>query len=340
MKHIPGAEGMRGIACLIVVILHNTGPFIPAIAQYTKGTEKYGVWIFFVLSAFLLTCKILDNERSLPALGSYYISRTFRIIPPFIVAAYTYYIFGYFDFNKFLEIISFNDTFMHLWTIPVEFKFYFALPFLTWIYFGLYKRYGIKMVMLATIAYAAAIQFFYPYSDTIENSIATTQYSSIFVYGITAAIIYLEIKSKPSLWLQNLLGAAILLFLISLAPGLSTTVYKLDTPINLMNKYSILGIPFAILILLACSARNFVGKICNLSAFRFVGKFSFSIYLYHWLFLSLDTKVFGGNYLTFLSSITFSLILGIAAYYLIERPCNALRHYLEVNIRTRLSRSH
>ena len=109
---------------------------------------------------------------------------------------------------------------------------------------------------------------------------------------------------------------------------------------SLMNKYSILGIPFAILILLACSDRNFVGKICNLSAFRFVGKFSFSIYLYHWLFLSLDTKVFGGNYLTFLSSITFSLILGIAAYYLIERPCNALRHYLEVNIRTRLSRSH
>ncbi|WP_392388924.1 acyltransferase family protein [Enterobacter kobei] len=96
MKHIPGAEGMRGIACLIVVILHNTGPFIPAIAQYTKGTEKYGVWIFFVLSAFLLTCKILDNERSLPALGSYYISRTFRIIPPFIVAAYTYYIFWIF----------------------------------------------------------------------------------------------------------------------------------------------------------------------------------------------------------------------------------------------------
>lgn len=194
MKHIPGAEGMRGIACLIVVILHDTGPFIPAIAQYTRGTEKYGVWIFFVLSAFLLTCKILDNERSLPALGSYYISRTFRIIPPFIVAAYTYYIFGYFGFNK--------------------------------------------------------------------------------------------------------------------------------------------------LILLACSDRNFVGKICNLSAFRFVGKFSFSIYLYHWLFLSLDTKVFGGNYLTFLSSITFSLILGIAAYYLIERPCNALRHYLEVNIRTRLSRSY
>ena len=34
MKHIPGAEGMRGIACLIVVILHNTG--------YTKVTTNEG----------------------------------------------------------------------------------------------------------------------------------------------------------------------------------------------------------------------------------------------------------------------------------------------------------
>jgi peptidoglycan/LPS O-acetylase OafA/YrhL len=35
---------------------------------------------------------------------------------------------GYMNYQKMIDTISFNSSYFHFWTIPVEFKFYFTLP--------------------------------------------------------------------------------------------------------------------------------------------------------------------------------------------------------------------
>jgi hypothetical protein len=43
---IPAADGIRGIACLMVVLVHCTGMMLPATAPFLSGTGKIGVWLW------------------------------------------------------------------------------------------------------------------------------------------------------------------------------------------------------------------------------------------------------------------------------------------------------
>ncbi|CND01205.1 Acyltransferase family [Yersinia frederiksenii] len=79
--YLAGADGIRGLACLIVISLHSIGLFFSDIQFYTLGMDKLGVWIFFVLSSFLLTRQFLKNGFSSGVIIDYSISRALRIIP-------------------------------------------------------------------------------------------------------------------------------------------------------------------------------------------------------------------------------------------------------------------
>jgi peptidoglycan/LPS O-acetylase OafA/YrhL len=81
----PELDGIRGVACLIVLVLHCVGfsGIFPSIFGDggMVGIPKVGVWLFFVLSAFLLTLKHLDGPFSIEALTDYSVSRFLRIVP-------------------------------------------------------------------------------------------------------------------------------------------------------------------------------------------------------------------------------------------------------------------
>lgn len=50
---LPAAEGIRGVACLLVLVAHAVTMFFPRSVPYLSGSGKIGVWPFFVLSAYL-----------------------------------------------------------------------------------------------------------------------------------------------------------------------------------------------------------------------------------------------------------------------------------------------
>ena len=83
MTRIRGFDGLRALALLLVFFQHYA-----KIGQ-TFETGGYGVWLFFVLSGFLIV-RILHGERqrieagavsARSALGSFYWRRTLRIMP-------------------------------------------------------------------------------------------------------------------------------------------------------------------------------------------------------------------------------------------------------------------
>src|SRR5690606_20068490 len=120
-----------GLACLTVLLAHLPGFFAPDYGRYFTGTGKYGVWLLFVLSAFLLTNQLQRNGLRLAPVASYAVGRSLRIMPLFWLAILVYWWLGTAGIDSPADVwaaASFRHGYAHLWTIPVEFTFYALLP--------------------------------------------------------------------------------------------------------------------------------------------------------------------------------------------------------------------
>lgn len=139
LTYLPELDALRAFAVLLVIVHHWCGP-----ADSPLG--PIGVWIFFVLSGFLITRILLDSRRDTPganrqALARFYIRRILRIFPlyyfvlllAFLTSAtfrsswpwYAAYL------QNFWMIRATDDTQIfggHFWSLAVEEQFYLVWP--------------------------------------------------------------------------------------------------------------------------------------------------------------------------------------------------------------------
>ena len=139
-----GADLLRALAILLVMLWHLPTTATPALLTGFKPYSWIGVDLFFVLSGYLIGTQLLTpiarGER--PDLGAFYLRRSLRILPAFLVvlvlytvlpalweAPYMQPLWRFLTFTMNFDLAyQLNGTFSHAWSLCVEAQFYLILP--------------------------------------------------------------------------------------------------------------------------------------------------------------------------------------------------------------------
>ena len=289
---------------------------------------KIGVWIFFVLSAFLLTRQLLSRPFSLSIFADYMLSRILRIFPAYIVAVILYYLLGGIEINSHHDLASallLQKGFGHLWTIPIETKFYLIIPIICILFAVLSRFFSFFLFYAVACSLIFAVLTIYPWWKTPENTLQLGYYAGIFIMGSLAAWLhgskeYMIVSSEYC----NLLSIAILLSIV-LIVVLSKAGILGDPDNFLMDKHILFGFLFSCFAFFVIGRKTAVSRVFDMKWLSSIGRWSYSIYLFHWLII-VKSKLFLTGVPAAIIAIGISIIIGWTGYTIIESPLYSLRH--------------
>jgi len=336
--HIDFLDGVRGLAILYVLFSHtsnNGWHVIPSLNFAMSG--KIGVWLFFVLSAFLLTSQLLlaYRNKNLNArfIALYLTARFFRIYPLYVITVLAVLIMmGWLDISRFWNYMILEETSLHLWAIPVEFKFYFLLPVILIFYVYACR----EKLWLFTVLFLLFYALFSPYGGvlTIDNLIPKSNVSvwihlPVFLLGCIAAILH-ERKVYPDKLLVLFAGLIVLLSMPLLSfelfhwAGVELDVAGRRAVAFGVHKELLMGIVWVIIVL-GCFNWMPLRSFFSHRLLVLTGQISFSLYLLHYLLikpLRMFSEASGWEKGVLLFGLSY--IIAYISYKYIERPGMAM----------------
>jgi peptidoglycan/LPS O-acetylase OafA/YrhL len=295
----PAIDGLRAIAVLVVIFYHAgfklfSGGFI-------------GVDVFFVISGYLITGHILSQlQKGNFTFSAFYEKRIRRILPALSVTLLATIIIGSWMFDTkmmqemawsgvaaitswanilfmsqsgYFNADSHTKLLLHTWSLSIEEQFYFLLPLYL---FGLHKFIPNQYKRANSVISIAFIIFMVSAINTFTNQ--ESAFYSIQSRAwelLTGALInYLpkvHLTTKKLLWYSITALGLILLPVI---------FYSTATPFpGFAALPPVLGTAF--LIYSIGENKTIVQRILKLPAFTFIGRISYSLYLWHWPLLVL-----------------------------------------------------
>ena len=330
MKRYQGISGLKGIAILLIVLLHvgvngnyNINDYIN---QNTISQLGIMVQLFFMVSAFGMCCgyynKIKNNEISL---NEFYGKRYRKIWPFFMLIVLMEVIFSGLSKKIFTE--AFLDATLVFgflpkgnievvgigWTLGVIFAFYILFPFFVFL-MGNRRRAWMTLAVCLIIRFACGEYFVNDGSTVMVNVLLwSTQF-------VTGGLIFLyKDMLVEKLHHKKILQISALLILVT--AGIINGVYL---HFDEMDKILLLLI-FGMLIIYAISNHSFL---LENRAVMFVGRYCLEIYLSHMVIFRLIEKLSlhqminnqaGAFVFTYILTVVGTLAFSVAVNYVLER---------------------
>jgi peptidoglycan/LPS O-acetylase OafA/YrhL len=329
VKHvrIPTLDGWRAVAIIGVICCHLE-PLFPYSIGKAMLLGGWGVQLFFALSGFLITSRLLDEYDQTGGIrwGDFYIRRAFRILPPafFYLAVVAVLGLGLhlipLQPRSIFSVIFFYRNYLsgedwytgHFWSLAVEEHFYLMWPAILCIVgIARGRRTAVTLVFLAILWHVADSHFdwighFWPLLRTETHR---TDYN-LDVLFLSAALAFLWRSERARATLQKFvrgywaLGifALQLLFLATKTSFQYTGVELLMAPLPLVT---------------VADPRGWLSRILETRLLGWIGRLSYSLYLWQQLTLRLTflPKVFQRLPL----NCVLAFLTAAFSYYLIER---------------------
>lgn len=336
----PQLDGLRFLAALLVFIHH--APPLPYLHEL-KSYGWIGVDLFLAISAFLLTRLLCIEWRSTGSISltHFFIRRSLRIWPLFFFYATALCGFALVQgtndvqevFTWWLSFVSFSNNILtavsgyspipytaHLWTIALEEQAYLVLPVFLVAYLstgGSHKSLilgalAVIFVLILTRSTISLAQVAHPFIWVLPLR------ADPFILGAVLAILF-EKRDAPNPFWPLCAGLALLFG--------ATFFESVDKP----GSYQIIGYSVVALgctlIVLAMQSQSRLTRFLSLSGFRYLGKISFGIYIYHMLCIAIGSNLViaagiesGGwyNLTTWSVSLVLTIALSAASYRYFE----------------------
>jgi peptidoglycan/LPS O-acetylase OafA/YrhL len=316
-------DGLRAIAVIAVLFFHFE--LLP--------NGFFGVDVFFVISGFLIT-QIIYKEAEIGQFSilNFYIRRVRRILPLVMVICTFTLLAGYFfmlpdDFEKvgqsvlatnffsnniLLWLLSNNywnnvneyNPLIHTWSLGIEEQFYFLFPLL----FLFFKGHKFKFILplIFTLTLISLLLFIFQSDLSKKFYLIQYRFFELSIGGLGGVLT--KNRKIPSAYKTiPLLFILLMLFF--------------DLPLS--EDVTLLLVTFATLVLLLPSQNNvFIKFILENKVVQYIGKYSFSIYMWHQVILALAKYCFFQEIRAQQIVIIVFLIalLSIVSYNLIEVP--------------------
>jgi len=346
---IDALDGLRGVAALIVVFSHTSNSqmyFFPGFDL--SGIGKTGVFLFFLLSSFLLTLPLLSQGQSIfdrKNILHFIQRRFFRIYPLFCLfllagVLSTYVFFQYLglentgvpfalDWQGFIYHLLLQRGLGVTWSIVVEIKFYFILPILVFIV-NLALKKGITFAAIIIVVLIVCAHFFSPANDALKNDLRIAPYLPVFLIGILLAVVQHGINNKLiRLPCQTIFISYLSWFAIAGLIFMTPSVYSvIVSPVDryfFHNEFIIYSILWSCILFSVVNIPGMLQRFFQLKTLRFFGFISFSLYLFH-------SSIIGGlKFLNIRSDVDAWVVLAISSiasyisYILLEKPTSKIK---------------
>src|SRR5688572_5988595 len=341
--HLPTLDGWRGVAILMVVLAHAvkppycTGDASPEWCRYAL-LGGHGVALFFALSGFLITTRLVDEyeARGVISLRAFYIRRAFRILPAAFAALLTFSLLGALGILPIapLEIVSSLFFFRNyvpiflsdaghgfytglFWSLAVEEHFYFIWPLL--LALSIRRGWSGRIAMGAAIVVAIwrRLEGHYLW---LQHALDLPQYQFNFrtdtrldalLWGCTLALLLRD--ARAAALLKRWLTPKVWLLL--------PTAYAAGIAFELRGVWwhTLLAPPMIVGTVL--HAESWAGRVLEWRPLRWVGRISYSLYLWHPLVMpQLAAAVVWPRIQSLPINVILAFLLAASSYYVVERP--------------------
>jgi peptidoglycan/LPS O-acetylase OafA/YrhL len=335
--YIPTLNGWRAIAVSLVIAAHssimlqNSGTWIGAKAAVMFSHAGIGVDIFFSISGFLICTLLLNEKNQTGSIGltSFYIRRTFRILPPlfaYLATLTAFRLSGLIPTIESGEILT-SALFVrnyfpagswytgHFWTLAIEEHFYLFVPIvlsvLSW-------KAGLRFAIAVVVCCALIRWAEFVYSPGMKVEFRTEARIDAIMYGAIGAFLVYHSRSAVE---RHLTGFRAIGILFALVLG---CYFFPAMPVRRTLMAMAMPIPIIFTVL---HAETTLAKILELRPLQWIGRLSYSLYIWQMMFLVPYDRPLG-IFQSFPIAFICAIVCAAGSYYLIERPSIRLGHRL------------
>lgn len=358
MPHIQALDGIRGLAIAMVLLFHlqsNDNPAGSHLIRLIVGIKEAGwagVDLFFALSGFLITGILVDLLGTEHFFRNFYVRRTLRIFPLYYGVLLVLYVVlrptWHDDRQFYLLLVYLQNTALwwhgpqpellqsltgHLWSLAAEEQFYLMWPIVVFLVRDRRKLLWIAAALVLSVPLFRTFLWMHGVTYKVIYTSTFCRADSLLAGSWLALAVRSQLRERLLRIAPITFWAAILACLVI---AVTTGSFSWRTnPVVATVGYSVLAVASTSLIVMALSIGSTTTSIMNLSPLRWLGRYSYGIYILHpmvgFLYAPfIETHVHGkiaSHVVTFLATLLVTLPLAWGSYNFYERRFLSLKRY-------------